>query len=54
MVVGEDGGEKPADGRTGAETFRSCAYDLAFAGLFPTLSVGFEGRGKGPATSPEL
>jgi hypothetical protein len=34
MVTGEDGGEMPADERTGAETLRSWAYEESFgAGL---------------------
>jgi hypothetical protein len=45
MVTGEEGGEMPADDRTGAETFRSWAYEDSFAGGLPALEAVVGGVG---------
>lgn len=46
IVPGDEGGEMLAEERTGAETFRSWAYEDGFPGMLPPLVVWFGGVGE--------
>ena len=45
IATGDEGGDRPADERTGAEMFRSCAYEESFPDTAAALGTGFGGVG---------